>query len=414
MLDPQTARSEAGTHQASNRGLRGEENGNAKLSAGHVAEMRTTYAAGGVTHAELGLRYGVSEATARFVVIGKTWKEAPGPTLTRRGPRRGEEHHQAKLSDADAAEMRTVYAAGGVSVSELALRYGVSTAVIRRMIRGKSWKHVGGPTGPVRGLAKLSSGEVAEIRRDFAAGASAADLGRRYGVAETTVYHAVRGNTYKNSGGPAWTRRGCAKLSAGDAAEIRSSHAAGASAGELARRYRVSRTAIASVLQGKTWRPKGSDAAEVGRVNQAAVAPRRSAPVVTIGDAGETDLNLDRPSFRGQHNGDVPNPARVRAPAAPAGAGHEPVAIGNSPDVPPIVLGKEKPLLRPKQHRVIKALDEARPGGLSEIALIERSGCGGARGILKALSEADADWRAVIRFPGKRGGGCYRFDLPEP
>lgn len=49
----------------------------------------------------------------------------------------GERHGGAKLTDAQAAEMRAAYAAGGVTYRELAERYGISPSGVGAIIRGQ-------------------------------------------------------------------------------------------------------------------------------------------------------------------------------------------------------------------------------------------------------------------------------------
>lgn len=46
----------------------------AKLTADLVAELRATYAAGGVTQKQLAAKYGVSWHTVNEIVRGKTWR----------------------------------------------------------------------------------------------------------------------------------------------------------------------------------------------------------------------------------------------------------------------------------------------------------------------------------------------------
>lgn len=52
----------------------------------------------------------------------------------------GEKHHQAKLSDEDAASIRGRYAAGGISQRALAEMYGVSQRTINKVVRGISFR----------------------------------------------------------------------------------------------------------------------------------------------------------------------------------------------------------------------------------------------------------------------------------
>jgi len=67
----------------------------------------------------------------------------------------------------------------------------------------------------------------------------------------------------------------------------------------------------------------------------------------------------------------------------------------------PVVRGKTKPVLRPAQFNVVKALVNAGETGLTLDQLVHQSGHSDARGILRRLADSDPDWRSVIHFPGK-------------
>jgi hypothetical protein len=55
---------------------------------------------------------------------------------------RGTGHGMHKLTEASVAEMRRLYALGGVSQPELARLHGVSQATINDMLLCKTWRHV--------------------------------------------------------------------------------------------------------------------------------------------------------------------------------------------------------------------------------------------------------------------------------
>jgi hypothetical protein len=74
----------------------------------------------------------------------------------------------------------------------------------------------------------------------------------------------------------------------------------------------------------------------------------------------------------------------------------------------PTVCGVEKRPLTLPQYDVVSALLEAGERGLGKDELERKSKHGDARKILKRLAESDPDWSAVIRFPGRAGGG-YRI-----
>lgn len=49
---------------------------------------------------------------------------------------RGNEHHNAKLTDEQVGELRREYEAGGTSQSRLAVKFGVSQALVSKIVRG--------------------------------------------------------------------------------------------------------------------------------------------------------------------------------------------------------------------------------------------------------------------------------------
>jgi hypothetical protein len=53
---------------------RGERHGMAKLCEAAVADLRLSYAAGGVTQRALAAAHGVSVATINHALAGKTWR----------------------------------------------------------------------------------------------------------------------------------------------------------------------------------------------------------------------------------------------------------------------------------------------------------------------------------------------------
>ncbi len=54
----------------------------------------------------------------------------------------GENHWKARLSAEDVAEIRRLYAAGGVRQADLAGRYSLSVAYVSQIVRGEAWRHI--------------------------------------------------------------------------------------------------------------------------------------------------------------------------------------------------------------------------------------------------------------------------------
>ena len=111
---------------------------------------------------------------------------------------------------------------------------------------------------------------------------------------------------------------------------------------------------------------------------------------------GDARPALDRPDDRSGQDDATPAP------------GPPPLATLFGPTGNPWVNGKSKEPLRPERYRVIKALRDAGPAGLTGKQLREESRCSDAVNVLKSLAESDPDWAAVIILPGTGGRG-YRI-----
>lgn len=55
---------------------------------------------------------------------------------------RGESNNKAKLTEAQVREIRARYAAGRISIRQLAAEYGVTFAPVQHILSGKTWRHV--------------------------------------------------------------------------------------------------------------------------------------------------------------------------------------------------------------------------------------------------------------------------------
>ena len=83
-----------------------------------------------------------------------------------------------------------------------------------------------------------------------------------------------------------------------------------------------------------------------------------------------------------------------------------PVRLGG-PDELPQIRGAKVPLLNEQQYKVIRALLDVWPKGLSGDKLWRVAGVGDAVGILRRLRKL-TEWESAIIFPGDDGGG-YRI-----
>lgn len=151
-LEGASYREAEGPRQTKMRGKlhHGERNGNAKLTPDQVKAMRLLYATGKHSLEVLARRFETDPKNVRFIVTGATWQEAGGPLHA--GPLfefreypRGEAARHAKLTNAQVRAMRERYAAGGVRMSDLAARQGLSEETVRRILKGRVYRDAGGP-----------------------------------------------------------------------------------------------------------------------------------------------------------------------------------------------------------------------------------------------------------------------------
>jgi transposase len=178
----------------------------AKLNAKKVLRMRSRYRQGLSTR-EVAREFGVSHHAARHALIGNTWRHVPGAMTLRKhsdSTPRGSTVGCAVLNEELVAHIRKLYAKGA-SAGQLAARFGVSNRSIRDAITGRTWAHVpraiemrslaeAHPKGAAASVArKLTAANVVEMRRRRQDGATLESLARRVKVTVSAVSLIVRG-----------------------------------------------------------------------------------------------------------------------------------------------------------------------------------------------------------------------------
>lgn len=131
---------------AKGRVAHGEDHYMAKLTSAQVLEIRSLYAAGGVSHSRLARQFGLKDKYIASIINGRIWKHLP--VSARRMPT---QTFSSKLTTTQVIEIRSVHKSG-VSYARLAKVFGVHKATIRRTVRHKLWKHVIDPTHPLYGI----------------------------------------------------------------------------------------------------------------------------------------------------------------------------------------------------------------------------------------------------------------------
>lgn len=119
---------------------RGERQWQSRLTREIVMECRRRYAAG-ETQRALAREFGIGGAAMSQAITGAGWSWLPGavPVDRARHGKQGAAHHGAKLTWEAVAEIRRRYAAGEMQ-RPLGAEFGVSQAVISKIVRGETWR----------------------------------------------------------------------------------------------------------------------------------------------------------------------------------------------------------------------------------------------------------------------------------
>lgn len=119
----------------------GARNGRSKLTDVQVAEIREEYVPGKIRYRDLAKMYEVSPTLIAFIIRQKNWKHVGGdkPPVWHQS---GSNNPGSKLTDQAVQDIRSRWAAGGVTQSVLAQNHGVSRALISMVVNRKIWSHL--------------------------------------------------------------------------------------------------------------------------------------------------------------------------------------------------------------------------------------------------------------------------------
>ncbi len=122
---------------------RGEGVASAKLTTPKVIALRNARAAG-VHLVELAASFGVSINTVKRIASGELWSHVGGP-LSSPGEHIGNSARPQSLTAELVVALRTTYATGTRSLTELAAQYAVRRSTVWLTVTGKAWPNAGGP-----------------------------------------------------------------------------------------------------------------------------------------------------------------------------------------------------------------------------------------------------------------------------
>lgn len=194
---------------------------NAKLNDSKVRLIRALYRSG-AKMTELADRFQVAETTISKVIRNQRWAHVSDPDgviTTRPGSARGSEHYRAKVDEKEVLKIRDLYR-NGWTRRRIGQQFGLSLGAVAGILKGRNWKHVVDPNGPVPkhhpGLpgsrhpnAKLTESQVREIFLLDMKGMTACAIAARYGVSDATIRLILKGKSWTHVPVPSWKENQC-------------------------------------------------------------------------------------------------------------------------------------------------------------------------------------------------------------
>lgn len=182
---------------------RGQGHGRAKLTDGQVHEIRRRWTGVYGDQSRLAREFGVSQSLIAKIVRGDVWTHLEDcPTVPIIVPKGFA--HGAKLTEDQVRQIREKYGGGYGQQTALARECGVPVSVVRKVLRGESWKQLKGtrfycvPEGAKHGRAKLTENQVRWMRHLHEKGATISVLAKRYGVTRPIARDIVSRKTWKH------------------------------------------------------------------------------------------------------------------------------------------------------------------------------------------------------------------------
>ena len=118
--------------------------------------------------------------------------------LANSGVLKGENNPASKLTKFNVLQIRRIYNKGDKNTYELAKMFNVSQLLISQVVRGVSWKHVGGPLKKSKKIKRLTKQEIIEIRNLYKNNWTIHELSVKYNRYDSTIGRVVTFKTHKN------------------------------------------------------------------------------------------------------------------------------------------------------------------------------------------------------------------------
>lgn len=176
----------------------------------------------------------------------------------RRSPQDKDNNNRAILSEKKVIEIKRLFETGQYSLSQLSKIFGVAHTTISYLLKGKSWKGVGGEVSiPINRLPNhtLIEEEVVEIKKLLQEGIlSGKEISELFNTTETNISCIKRGVSWKNIGELNIILTPKNKLKKEDIPIIKDMYTNGRKQSEIAMIYGVKSNTISEVITGTHWK----------------------------------------------------------------------------------------------------------------------------------------------------------------
>lgn len=115
---------------------------NAKLTEDDVREIKNLLKGKTMTHQEIANRYNVNKSTINNIKRNKAWTQVGEDVSIVEYSKKGTSNSQAKLTDSDVREIKTLLKEGIAKQKEIAEMYGVGVTTVSQIKLGNRWTHI--------------------------------------------------------------------------------------------------------------------------------------------------------------------------------------------------------------------------------------------------------------------------------
>lgn len=218
--------------------------GSPKLDKKLATRIRQLYKSGNMTYDDLATRFSVGSSTIGDIVQNKCYRD---PSYT--------PPQMTTFNGLQVNSIRERYNHSSISQGRLATEYGVSSALIGRIVRNECYHDPNYQCCRENLYApKLTKRDVADIRRQYKTGKSRKSLALDYGVSRNTIIQIINNIKHRNIG---YVKKempdGSSIFKKDDVLYIRRTYPQKTMT-ELGSMFGVSRSAIHHIVYGKSYR----------------------------------------------------------------------------------------------------------------------------------------------------------------